>query len=177
MDVLLVPVILKFSKRYHPARVQRICGPAQTGLEPKLVTRGLDRLRRRDHAGAMGPLCHGRELWRLWTASLMVRGSTTSTWSSAGSHPFRNDCGGVRWSSENFATSASSGSPSSKFTPGRSLMVTSLPSAEGLSDSVRHDVLRRCRTAVYAGTEHDTADVGAANEEIENVRVLGDADA
>ncbi len=65
------------------------------------------------------------------STSLMVRGSTTSTWSTVASSGLRNDPGKVMWrSSENFAASASNGSPSWNLTPGRSLMVTSLPSSD-----------------------------------------------
>ena len=71
-----------------------------------------------------------------FNTSLMVRGSTTSTWSTAASSGLRNEPGMVRWrSSENFAASASNGSPSWNLTPGRSLIVTSLPSAEVSCDS------------------------------------------
>ncbi len=61
----------------------------------------------------------------------MVSGSTTSMRSITAISGLRNEPEKLRWrSSENFAASASSASPSWNFTPGRSLMVTVLPSAE-----------------------------------------------
>ena len=61
----------------------------------------------------------------------MVSGSTTSTSSTEPSSGLRNEPFMVRWRSRlYFAASASNGSPSWNFTLGRSLMVTSLPSAD-----------------------------------------------
>ena len=63
--------------------------------------------------------------------SLMVRGSTTSTVSIELISGRRNELFMVRWRSRlYFAAAASNGSPSWNFTPGRSLMMTVLPSAE-----------------------------------------------
>jgi len=60
-----------------------------------------------------------------------VSGSATSTLSMAESSGRRNEPCMVRWRSrENFTASASIGSPSWNFTPGLSLMVTVLPSAD-----------------------------------------------
>ena len=88
----------------------------------------------------------------------------------------------VRWrSSEYLAASASNGSPSWNFTPGRSLMVTSLPSAEVSCDSaeLRHDVelLVDVEQLVAERGEHDAADIGARERRIENIGILGKADA
>ena len=74
----------------------------------------------------------------------MVSGSTTSTWSTLRelrlAERARHASGGAR--GEYLAASASNGSPSWNFTPGRSLMVTVLPSAEVSCDEreLRHDV-------------------------------------
>ena len=61
----------------------------------------------------------------------MVSGSTTSTLSTAPSSGLRNEPFMLRCRSRLYlAASALNGSPSWNFTPGRSLMVTVLPSAE-----------------------------------------------
>ena len=63
--------------------------------------------------------------------SRIVIGSTTSTLSTSASSGLRNEPFMVRWRSRlYFAALASNGSPSWKMTPGRSLMVSALPSGE-----------------------------------------------
>ena len=60
-------------------------------------------------------------------------------------------------SSENFAASASNGSPSWNLTPGRSLMVTSLPSAEVSCDSAS------CGTMLSFSSMSNSLSQNAAN--------------
>ena len=63
--------------------------------------------------------------------SLMVSGSTTSTESTTLISERRNEPFMVRWRSRLYlAAAASNGSPLWNFTPGRSFIVTVLPSAE-----------------------------------------------
>ena len=63
--------------------------------------------------------------------SRIVSGSATSTLSICDSSALRNEpCMVMCRSSVNFAASASNGSPSWNFTPGRSLIVTVLPSSD-----------------------------------------------
>ena len=112
----------------------------------------------------------------------MVSGSTTSTLSIAASSGLRNEPCMVRWrSSENLAASASNGSPSWNLTPGRSLMVTVLPS---LGDLVRERELRHhaellvdVEQLVADRREDDAAHIGARERRVEDVRVFGEPDA
>ena len=94
----------------------------------------------------------------------------------------RNEPCMVMWrSSENFAASASNVSPSWNFTPGRSLMVTALPSSEvscesascGTTSSFSFDV----EQLVADRREHDAPHIGAGERRIEHVRILGEPDA
>ena len=88
----------------------------------------------------------------------------------------------VRWrSSENLAASASNGSPSWNLTPGRSLIVTSLPSAEvswhSASCGTMLSFSSMSNSLSQNDGEHDAADIGARQGRIENVGILGEPDA
>ena len=111
-----------------------------------------------------------------------VSGSATSTLSICDSSALRNEPCMVMWrSSVNLTASASNGSPSWNFTPGRSLMVTVLPSSDVSCDEreLRHDVELRVdveQLVAHRG-EHDAPDIGTRGGRIEIVGILGKADA
>ena len=112
----------------------------------------------------------------------MVSGSTTSTLSTEPISGLRNEPFMVRWRSRlYFAASALNGSPSWNFTPGRSLMVTVLPSAEvswlSASCGTMFELLVDVEQLVADRREDDAPDIGARQRRIEHVGILGEADA
>ena len=88
----------------------------------------------------------------------------------------------VMWRSRlNLTASASNVSPSWNLTPGRSLIVSVLPSAEVSCDEreLRHDLqlLVDVEQLVAQRREDDAADEGARQRRVEHVGILGQADA
>ena len=94
----------------------------------------------------------------------------------------RNEPFMVRWRSRLYlAAAASNGSPSWNFTPGRSFMVTVLPSAEvsRAERELRHDValLVDVEQLVADRREHDTRRIKARQRRIQDVAVVAQPDA
>ena len=112
----------------------------------------------------------------------MVSGSTTSTFSIAVISGRRNEPCMVRWrSKENFAASASSGSPSWNLTFGRSLIVTALPSSDVSWDSASCGTTlsfsSMSKSLSHKRREDDASDIGAGERRVEHVGILGKSDA
>ncbi len=150
-------------------------------MQAELVAGFLYGLGRDHHAGTVGELRDQRRVGGLQD-KLDSQGIDDIDMVERGSSGLRNEVGIVKWrSSENFAASASSGSPSWNFTPGRSLIVISLPSAEVScrQRQLRHDVelLVDIEQLVAKRRKHDTPDISAPERGVEHVRIFGKADA
>ena len=114
--------------------------------------------------------------------SRIVSGSTTSTLSICDSSALRFEVSMFMCrSSVNFAASASNGSPSWNFTLGRSLIVTVLPSCDVSCESASCGTMLRLpsmsNSLSHSDGEHDAPDIRARDGRIENVGILGKADA